>query len=306
MALEFLARLQEKKWAPCQLVVEAKGALWEEGRGILAREFRGGEEEEDEEEDEKEDETESEEEEAEEKGEETAPEEEEQAEDDSADSVVTATEIEVQTEAADEPREECAHSFSHLEGGFLDEAFRSSTRNMPVASVILSTQPHHVATALQFRLLSTVPVLVPQVPQGLLAGAAVMVDVLLKCPIFSGFTGIIDTYETNRCNVLLPLMDNFGVSQIAKIRPENLKFFEVSGACESARTTSRWMLHGRGAARRNVFRDSAVAQQAMCPCFLCPSVGAFLAPRRCCVQGQGPIQKQTLQEIYNAVFRHGH
>ena len=138
----------------------------------------------------------------------------------------------VQAEADDKPREDRAQvpgSFSQLEGGLLDETFvhtdpwmldRSSTRNMPMASVILSTQPHRVATALQFRLLSTVPVLVPRVPQGLLAGAAVIIDGLLTCPIFNGLTGTIDSYdvEANRYNVLLPLMDRICLSCCLLVR----------------------------------------------------------------------------------------
>ena len=105
-------------------------------------------------------------------------------------------------------------------------------------------------------MLSTVPVFLSHVslatvPQVLLAGAVVMIDGSMKCPMFYGLIGIIGSYnvETNRYNLQLPptdktlenchavswhivcaisamtalVQDNVGSFQIATIRPENLK-----------------------------------------------------------------------------------
>ncbi|OLP80993.1 Polyadenylate-binding protein-interacting protein 4 [Symbiodinium microadriaticum] len=153
----------------------------------------------------------------------------------------------VQTEA----QMKVSGSFFHVEGvGLLDENLvrsnpwmldQSSARNMPIAPVtpgFLSTQPQNAATPpvdsgpSASPVLSTAPVCTPhmsfaRVPQVLPAGAAVMIDGLMTCPSFNGMSVIIDSYdaETNRYNVQLPMTDNFGVNQIAKIRPENLKIY---------------------------------------------------------------------------------
>eukprot|EP00439_Symbiodinium_sp_Y106_P074315 s905_g14.t1 len=127
-------------------------------------------------------------------------------------------------------------SFFHVEGvGLLDENLvrsnpwmldQNSARNLPMASVtpgFLSTQPQNASTPpadsgpSASPVLSTAPVStphvsfarVPQVPQVLPAGAAVMIDGLMTCPTFNGLSVIIDSYdaETNRYNVQLPLTD---------------------------------------------------------------------------------------------------
>ena len=127
-------------------------------------------------------------------------------------------------------------SFFHVEGvGLLDENLvrsnpwmldQNSARNLPMAPVtpgFLSTQPQNASTPpadsgpSASPVLSTAPVStphvsfarVPQVPQVLPAGAAVMIDGLMTCPTFNGLSVIIDSYdaETNRYNVQLPLTD---------------------------------------------------------------------------------------------------
>jgi len=64
----------------------------------------------------------------------------------------------------------------------------------------------------------------PATPQ-IAPGMAVVLDGLTNTPHFNGLSAMVESYdaETSRYNVQLPIMDNFGAYQVAKIRPENLR-----------------------------------------------------------------------------------
>ncbi|CAE6926415.1 CID4 [Symbiodinium sp. CCMP2456] len=115
----------------------------------------------------------------------------------------------------------------------------------PATAGFLSTQLQKSSGPSGSPVLSTVPVcFTPQrsfarMSQVLPTGAAVVIAGLKLCPTLNGWIGNINSYdaETSRYNVQLPLTDNFGVNQIAKIRPENLKIY-LTPQCQFARRTS--------------------------------------------------------------------